>query len=169
MRNLTQKVSCAPSFRYIEFVRSDTALRLGIDNTPNEEQWQKIELLAQNVLQPIRNHFGRIRVTSGFRCPELCLAIGSYKMINNEKVVTSNHAKGEAADVEPLRKGVSLIDVIEWTYKNLEFRTLILEYPPYGWIHVDYRESGNLKRLKLKDRTNNYTDVTVDFLKSLYK
>jgi len=166
--DLNSQISGAPNFKYKEFVKSDTATRLGIDNTPNRQQWENIEKLAVNVLQPIRNKFGSIRITSGFRSEELCIAIGSFSMINGKRVVTSNHARGEASDIEPAVKGVTLMDLAEWSYNNLEFRTLICEYFPEGWIHIDYREDGNLHRLKLKDANHNYENVDLDYLKRLY-
>jgi len=160
MRNLNSKILGAPNFTYKEFIKSTTAIRKNIPNIPNEQQWKNIERLAKNILQPIRNEFGRIRITSGFRSIPLCLEIGSSKY--------SNHARGEAADIEPIMSGISLLDIITFVHDNLEFRTLILEYPPLGWVHVDYREGGNLKRLKLKDGTHDYNDVTLDYLKALY-
>lgn len=160
MRDLQARIPGAPSFKYKEFVKSDAATRLGINNIPTDEEWEKIELLAVMVLQPVRNHFGRIRITSGFRAKKLNKTIGGS--------TTSNHCRGEASDIEPLEEGVTLLDVIKWIYENLEFRTLILEFPPDGWVHVVYREGGNLKRLKLKDRNHNYQNVSIDYLEELY-
>jgi zinc D-Ala-D-Ala carboxypeptidase len=160
MRNLNAKLPDAGSFRYKEFVRSQTALRRGIKNEPTEEQWQCIELLAKEVVQPIRNEFGRIRITSGFRSVELCEAVGSNK--------NSNHARGQAADIEPIGSDVKLIDIMEFICNELEYRAVIAEYFPGGWIHVAYREGGNVKRLKLKDKKHNYENVSLNYLKSLY-
>ena len=160
MVNLNDKIPGAPNFRYKEFVRSDTALRLGIPNEPSDVQWTSIERLAVNVLQPIRNEFGSLRITSGFRSVELCEAIGSSS--------SSNHARGEASDIEPVDFDIRMIDMVEFIYNNLDFRTIIMEYFPDGWIHVDYREGGNLKRLKLKDANHNYTDVTLEEALSIY-
>lgn len=160
MRDLNKKIPGAPSFRYKEFIKSDVALRKNIKNVPNKRQWKNIEKLAVNILQPIRNKFGRIRITSGFRSVKLCLAIGSSKR--------SNHAKGEAADVEPVNVNVKLLDIIEYIVNNLEFRTVIAEYFPGGWCHIVYRKGGNVKRLKLKDKNHNYTTVSLEYLRKLY-
>ena len=160
MRNLDEKIPGASNFTYKEFIKSNTALRKGIPNIPNEEQQKCIELLAKNVLQPIRDEFGRLRITSGFRSVNLCLAINSSQY--------SNHAKGQASDIEPIVENVSLMDIITFVYNNLDFRTLILEYPPLGWVHVDYREAGNTKMLKLKDLNHNYDNVSLNYLISLY-
>ncbi len=160
MINLKAKIPGAPSFRYREFIKSDTALRKGIDNTPTNAQWGSIERLAVNVLQPVRDRFGSLRITSGFRSIELCEEIGSSK--------SSNHARGEASDVEPVDVHTKMIDIVEYIYRELDFRTLIMEYFPDGWIHVDYRIGGNVKRLKLKDSNHNYTDVTLEEALSIY-
>lgn len=160
MRDLTERIPGAPSFKYGEFVRSDTAARLGIENSPNDEQWRSIERLAFRVIQPVRNRYGPIKITSGYRSQELNEAIGGSKY--------SNHCRGEASDIEPVSGYIRLINVIKFIYDNLEFRTLIAEYFPDGWIHVDYREGGNIKRLKLKDKDHNYDTVGIDELMDLY-
>ena len=157
--NLKEKIPGANSFTYREFVKSDTAIRYRIDNTPTENQWKKIEILASRVLQPIRDKFGPIKITSGFRCVDLCLLIKSSSL--------SNHTKGEAADIEPIDPSITLIEMAEWIYENLEFRTLIMEYYPEGWIHVDYREGANIKKLQLKDNTHDYQEVTIAYLKDI--
>ena len=80
------------NFSLLELTKSDTAIRRGIDNEPNADQVDKLKELCENILQPVRDHFGRVKVTSGFRSPELCAAIGSS--------ANSQHAKAEAADFE---------------------------------------------------------------------
>lgn len=161
LRDLNKNLLIAPNFQYKEFVRSSTADRLGIKNEPTDSQWQSIERVAENIIQPIRNEVGPIRITSGFRCVELCLAVGSS--------ASSNHARGEAIDFEPVDSKIQLIDIIESIYKNLDFRELIAEYFPNGWVHVAYRKNENVKNLKLKDKNHNYTQVTISSLLDLYK
>ena len=78
------------NFSLLELTKSDTAIRRGIDNNPNADQIEKLKALCENILQPVRDHFGRVKVTSGFRSVELCLAIGSSQ--------NSQHARAEAAD-----------------------------------------------------------------------
>ena len=80
------------NFTLSELIKSDTAIRKGINNNPNAEQIEKLKALCENILQPVRDHFGRVKVTSGFRSVDLCLAIGSSS--------NSQHAKAEAADFE---------------------------------------------------------------------
>ena len=80
------------NFTLSELIKSDTAIRKGINNNPNAEQIEKLKALCENILQPVRDHFGRVKITSGFRSVDLCLAIGSSS--------NSQHAKAEAADFE---------------------------------------------------------------------
>ena len=118
------------NFSLSELIKSDTAIRLGISNNPNQDQIEKLKLLCENILQPVRDHFGRVKVTSGYRSPELCAAIGSS--------VNSQHAKAEAADFEVI--GTDNAELADWINKNLDYDQLILEYykvgePNSGWIH----------------------------------
>ena len=81
------------NFSLEELTKSQTATRKGIDNTPSPEHQENLKRLCENVLQPVRDHFSRVvTITSGYRSPELCTAIGSK--------ITSQHARGEAADFE---------------------------------------------------------------------
>ncbi len=121
------------NFSLQELIKSDTAIRKGINNNPNAEQIEKLKDLCENILQPVRDHFGRVKVTSGFRSPDLCIAINSS--------VNSQHAKAEAADFEVI--GTDNAELADWIYKNLNFDQLILEFytpgePNSGWIHCSY-------------------------------
>ena len=123
------------NFSLQELTKSDTAIRKGIANEPNAEQIDKLKMLCERVLQPVRDQFGRVKITSGYRSPELCLAIGSS--------LDSQHAKAEAADCEVV--GVDNAEVADWIYKNLQTDQLILEFytpgePNSGWIHASYVE-----------------------------
>ena len=121
------------NFTLSELIKSDTAIRKGINNNPNAEQIEKLKLLCENILQPVRDHFGRVKVTSGFRSVELCTAIGSS--------ARSQHAKAEAADFEVM--GTDNAELADWINKNLPYDQLILEFytpgePNSGWIHCSY-------------------------------
>ena len=70
------------NFSLQELIKSDTAISKGIDNNPNADQIEKLKALCENILQPVRDHFGRVKVTSGYRSPELCGAIGNS--VNNQ-------------------------------------------------------------------------------------
>ena len=121
------------NFSLQELIKSDTAIRKGINNNPNSGQIEKLKDLCENILQPVRDHFGRVKVTSGFRSPDLCIAIGSS--------VNSQHAKAEAADFEVV--GTDNAELADLIYKNLNFDQLILEFytpgePNSGLIHCSY-------------------------------
>ena len=123
------------NFTHQELIKSDTAIRLDINNNPNSGQIEKLKALCENILQPVRDHFGRVKVTSGFSSEQLCLKIGSS--------INSQHAKAEAADFECL--GTDNAELADWIYSNLEFDQLILEFytpgePNSGWIHASYVE-----------------------------
>jgi hypothetical protein len=70
------KMNLSRNFSLQELIKSDTAIRKGINNNPNSGQIEKLKALCENILQPVRDHFGRVKVTSGFRSEDLCLAIG---------------------------------------------------------------------------------------------
>ena len=123
------------NFTLSELTKSDTAIRKGINNNPNAEQVEKLKLLCENILQPVRDHFGRVKVTSGFRSVDLCIAIGSSR--------DSQHAKAEAADFEC--PGVDNVELADWIKRELPYDQLILEFytpgePNSGWIHCSYTE-----------------------------
>lgn len=161
LRDLNKNLPMAPNFKYVDFIKSSTASRFGIINIPNEYEWQSIERVAGNILQPVRNEFGPMVVTSGYRCVKLCIAIGSSP--------TSNHVKGEAIDFEPLDPSIPLVKIIEWIHINLPYRELIAEFFPNGWIHAAYRLNKNVGQLKLKDSSHNYSRVSMPDLLNLYK
>ena len=121
------------NFTLSELIKSDTAIRKGINNNPNAEQIEKLKALCENILQPVRDHFGRVKITSGYRSPELCQAIGSS--------VNSQHAKAEAADFECV--GVDNAELADWINRELSYDQLIVEYytpgePNSGWIHCSW-------------------------------
>ena len=141
------------NFSLNELTKSQTAERKGIDNTPSTEHQENLKSLCTHVLQPVRDHFGQVvSVSSGYRSPELCTAIGSK--------ITSQHAKGEAADFEIF--GVSNKELADWIHYNLNYDQLILEYwkesdPNSGWVHCSYSENQKrkqyLKAVKVDGRT----------------
>jgi len=121
------------NFTLQELTKSDTAIRKGIDNNPNADQIEKLKLLCEHILQPVRDHFGPVTITSGYRSVDLCLAIGSS--------ANSQHSKAEAADFEC--PGRDNAEVADWIYNNLDIDQEILEYykpgePNSGWIHCSY-------------------------------
>ena len=146
------------NFSLLELTKSQTAERKGIDNTPSPDHQESLKLLCTHILQPVRDHFERVvSVSSGYRSPELCLAIGSK--------TTSQHAKGEAADFEIF--GVSNKELADWIHFNLNYDQLILEYwkeedPNSGWVHCSFSEGNNRKqylRAYKEDGTTKYEPI----------
>ena len=132
----------SPNFSLLELTKSQTAERKGIDNTPSPEHQENLKLLCTAILQPVRDHFGRVvTISSGYRSPELCVAIGSK--------TTSQHAKGQAADFEIF--GVSNKALADYIDSELHYDQLILEYwnesdPNSGWVHCSFSEGNNRKQ-----------------------
>lgn len=125
------------NFTLAEMVRSQTARRLNIDNTPDEHQIEFMRELCVNVLQPIRDEFGPVRVTSGLRVPELNRAIGGSS--------SSQHCalNGAAADID---FGDNNARVFKWICENIIFDQLIWEFGDESnpdWIHVSYNYGKN--------------------------
>jgi hypothetical protein len=132
------------NFSLHELTKSETALRMGFDNTPGPVETEHLKILCEKVLQPVRDHFGKgVKVNSGFRSSETNRATGGS--------VTSDHVKGQAADIEI--PGVANADLAQWIMDNLDYTQLILEFytpgiPDSGWVHVSY-DPDNLKKQEL--------------------
>ena len=124
------------NFTLGEMIKSQTALRKGIDNTPEPEHIANMKALCMNILEPVREHYGLpIIPSSGYRSKALCRAIGSSD--------ESHHAKGEAVDFEVA--GVDNYELAKWISETLPFDQLILEYYSggnSGWIHCSYVPNG---------------------------
>ena len=141
------------NFTLSELTKSQTAVRKNIKNEPSTAHVENLIHLAETVLQPVRDHFGKsVVISSGYRSPELCEAIGSS--------AKSQHAKGEAADFEI--PGVDNMQLATWINKNTDFDQLILEFyepgdPNSGWVHCSAVREGSrgqvLKASKVEGRT----------------
>lgn len=121
-------------FSLSEFTKSQTAERRGIINHPEIDHIANMKELCENILEPVREEFGVTVINSGYRSKQLNEAIGGSS--------TSQHCKGEAADIEV--PGVSNLEIAQWIVDNdLPFDQLILEFytegePSSGWVHVSY-------------------------------
>jgi zinc D-Ala-D-Ala carboxypeptidase len=131
------------NFTLSEMVKSETALRHDMDNTPGEAEIAALRLLCEKILQPVRDHYGKgVKCNSGYRAPAVNQKVGGSP--------TSDHCKGQAADIEI--PGVPNADLAVWIMENLEYTQLILEFytgaPDSGWVHVSY-DPANLKKQNL--------------------
>jgi hypothetical protein len=137
-------MNLSANFSLHELTKSETALRMGFDNSPDDEATENLRLLCEKVLQPVRDHFGKgVKVNSAYRSPESNAAVGGSK--------TSDHCKGMAADIEI--PGVANAELAQWIMDNLEYTQLILEFytpgiPDSGWVHISFDQS-NLKNQEL--------------------
>ena len=121
------------NFTLSEVTRSNTARRLGIDNTPKNHHLKSMQRLITNLIQPIRDALGPIRITSGYRSPELNRAIGGSKK--------SQHSKAEAVDIQFWSEGQMKNRIIyDWVLKSgIEFDQMINEFD-FAWIHISLKE-----------------------------
>jgi zinc D-Ala-D-Ala carboxypeptidase len=125
-----------------EVTKSNTALRLGISNSPNKEQLENLKLVAENVFEPIRNHFGvPIGISSGFRGNRLNKAVKGS--------LTSDHCHGKALDIDAdIYGGLTNAEIFYYIKDNLDYKQLIWEYGDDNepaWVHVSYDPNNNKK------------------------
>lgn len=147
------------NFTLKELIRSNTALRLGIDNTPSKEGILKLTLLATELLQPLRNAVGSLRITSGYRSAQLSEAVGSSS--------NSQHCRYEAVDMQYVKRGKmdnikiydALIDLdLDYDQCILEFGNATEHIDPTepDWIHLSWKVVDNRRQtlVAYKDENN---------------
>ena len=145
---------------YKEATRSVTALRLGIDNVPNDYELQNMELIAEKVFEPLRKAVNSpIKINSFFRCEELNKAIGGSSR--------SQHCQGRAIDIDDVYGYVSNSYMYYYIKDNLDFDQLIWEFgtdTEPDWVHVSYVDSdSNRKRCLLaykEEGKTKYKDIS---------
>ena len=146
------------NFTLQELIKSNTALRLGIDNTPSKEGIKKLTILATSVLQLLRDRIGALRITSGYRSPELNTAIGGSNK--------SQHTKCEAVDIQYVKRGrmdnlliyQALIDLdIDFDQCILEFGDSTKTSDPTSpaWIHLSYKITDNRRQVLVAYKDDN--------------
>ena len=142
-----------------EALRSNTAQRLGINNMPDNETLVTMQVTAQHIFEPLRNHFNEpIYISSFYRSPELNKAIGGS--------TNSQHCKGEAIDIDDVYSKATNADFFNYIKDRLDFDQLIWEFgddKQPDWVHVSYSIGNNrrriLKALKQNGKTI-YIDIT---------
>ena len=143
------------NFSIKELIKSQTAERRDINNNPGADEIHNMKILAEKILQPVRDHYKiPFTVSSGYRCPELSIIIGSSKK--------SQHCKGQAADFEV--PGISNWDLCHYIKDNLEYDQLILECftgGNSGWVHCSIADDPRGKLLTF-DRKNGYRKGLID-------
>lgn len=128
------------NFVLSEITRSNTAKRLNISNAPDKEHLRNLQILIRDVIQPMRDALGPIRITSGYRSPQLNRAIGGSRK--------SQHCKGQALDLQFWREGeMCNKEIYEWVIKEeIKFDQMINEFD-YAWIHISLRIKDNRKQI----------------------
>ena len=139
---------------YKEGVYSNTATRRGIINTPNDEQLNNMELIAEEVFEPLRAYVGGpIKINSFFRCPELNKAIGGSSK--------SQHCQGQAIDLDDTFGRMTNAEMYHFIKEHLDFDQLIWEFGDDdnpNWVHVSYVSSEENRKRCL--RACNYNGKT---------
>jgi len=143
-----------------EATKSITALRLGIDNTPNGTAIQNMKTLAEKVFEPLRAWVGGpIKITSMYRSPDLCIALNSKP--------SSQHCKGQAIDIDDVYGHKTNAEMFAFIKDELSFDQMIWEFGDESnpsWLHISYvNEEKNrnriLKAVKVDGKTK-YIDIT---------
>ena len=128
------------NFVLSELTKSNTAKRLGIKNEPTKEHMDNLQVLVRDLIQPIRDGIGPIRVSSGYRNPELNRAIGGSRK--------SQHCKGEALDLQFWEMGeMNNKAIYDWVLESgIEFDQMINEFD-FAWIHISLKAKDNRKQV----------------------
>ena len=131
------------NFTVAEIEHSNTAKRLGIKNEMPEKHLENMQRLITNLIQPMRDALGPIRISSGYRNPQLNRAIGGS--------TKSQHCKGEALDLQFWKKGkMCNKEIYDWVIKSgIEFDQMINEFD-YAWIHISLKNGGKNRRMILE-------------------
>ena len=141
------------NFVLSEITRSNTARRLGISNEPSKEHLANMQVLITELIQPMRDALGPIRISSGYRSPQLNRAIGGSKK--------SQHCKGQALDLQFWKDGqMCNEEIYRWVLKSgVKFDQMINEFD-FAWIHISLKEKKNrnmvLEAYKDKDGDTAY-------------
>lgn len=126
-------------FTIKELCKSQVAKEFGIDNTPNQEVVNNLELLVDNILDPLREAYGRpVYVNSGYRSSALNKKVGGSK--------NSQHMKGLAADItagSPSKNKQLFILLTNLPYDQL------IDEKDFSWIHVSYSDNPRKQILHL--------------------
>jgi uncharacterized protein YcbK (DUF882 family) len=128
-------------FTMNELTHSATAIRKDIDNTPDNTAKANLTALVANILDPLREAYGKpIVVSSGYRCAKLNRAVGG--------VARSQHITGQAADIQSVSKSKAdhkkLFELAQRL--RLPYDQLIDEYD-YKWVHISFNTKGNRRQV----------------------
>lgn len=140
---------------YKEAIKSNTALRLNLDNTPDDYQMSNMVNIAINVFEPLREWVGGpIKINSMYRSQELNQAIGGSK--------SSQHCEGRAIDLDDTFGYKTNAEMFNYIKENLNFDQMIWEFGNEknpAWVHVSYvSEDQNRNRILIAEKINGKTN-----------
>jgi zinc D-Ala-D-Ala carboxypeptidase len=143
LKEVTMQLS--EHFTLAELCLSQTAIRRGLDNTPDETAIANLKALCENILEPLRKAAGKpIHINSGFRAPKVNASVGG--------VDTSQHCKGQAVDITI--PGMSINEVIALVKElKLPVDQAIHEFD--SWTHLSYRADGKNRHQYLRATNRN--------------
>ena len=141
-------------FTISEMIASDTAKVKGIDNSPTTAVRANLVALIETLLDPLREAWkSPIKVTSGYRCPEL----NRTREIRGSS--TSAHLYGYAADIVPINGEISKFKAFCLKYfgnRRHLFDQVILEQSKGSeWVHIGLKTKDGRKRGQLMEYKNN--------------
>lgn len=144
----------------VEVIRSESAKRNGIDNSPTPQHLENLKKLATNIFQPIRDHFKTpIIISSGYRSEKL------NRLVPGTSIV-SQHSQGEALDIDMDGTKITNKQVFDFIKDNLEFDQLIWEFGDIfnpAWVHVSYESSGKQRKQVLRAIKKNNTTKYIPY------
>lgn len=151
---------------YVEATKSNTATKLGIDNTPTDIQLERMNYVAENLFDCVREHFGKpLGITSFFRSEKLNVKIGGSR--------TSQHVLGEAIDIDAdIYGGLTNKEIFDYIHDNLEYGQLIWEFGTSiepAWVHVSLSRSGNKKEALIAYKEANWDGRSITKYKPYVK
>lgn len=144
-----------------EATKSLTALRLGIDNTPDGDTLNNMKLVAEKIFEPLREWVGGpIKINSFYRSPALNEAIGGS--------TRSQHCKGQAMDIDDIYGHKTNKEMFDWIRDNIDFDQMIWEFGDTtenpDWVHISYVSEDKNRNKILKavrdDGKTKYIDIT---------
>ena len=143
---------------YKEAIKSNTALRLNLDNNPDAYQITNMVGVAHNIFEPLRQYVGGpIKINSFFRSEELNRAIGGSSR--------SQHCEGRAIDLDDTFGHKTNAEMFHYIKENLNFDQMIWEFGDDenpAWVHVSYvSEDENRKRCLRAFKENGKTNYKI--------
>jgi hypothetical protein len=162
MRNWKNKIS--NNISYTEATKSRTATKFNIINIPNKETVERMKYVANEIFEPLREHFGvPIAITSFYRSKKLNKSLGGSS--------TSEHVYGSAIDLDADVMGmVTNKQLFNWIKNNCEFNQLIWEFgtdKEPAWIHVSCKKTGNKNQIVKAYKSKNWAGNLVTKYKKL--